>query len=164
MKAARAISDFGLDEKEKQEFEKACTAPLAQVESMMDGAVGEEIGEPNKDYVYDFYWSNPTGISSSKAQQQKISSSDTLEVRLPTDEELQLFYGGENGDSDEQDDNDSQDSNAENNYRNDYPDEDEFNRSDQNENESTSDDDYDHYGDEAVNYDSSVRNNNSDSD
>ncbi|KAI1718840.1 transcription factor iwr1 domain-containing protein [Ditylenchus destructor] len=132
MKAAKAISDFGLDEQEKREFEKACTAPLAQgeaVETMI-----EEAGD-SADYVYDFYYST--------SGKRMIASPDTFEVRLPNDEELQLFYGGDEDEDDEGVDNEH-DSNDENYYKNDYPDEDEF------KNESTTDDDdYDHYGDEG---------------
>ena len=63
-----------------------------------------------------------------------VASPDSFEVRLPSDEELQLFYGGDEDEDDEGVDNDP-DSNDENYYKNDYPDEDEF------KNESTTDDD-----------------------
>lgn len=131
MKAAKAISDFGLDEREKQEFEQACTAPLAKGEIINEETDGT-------DYVYDFYYST--------SGKRMVTSPDGFEVRLPSDEELQLFYGGDEDDDDE-DVNDDPDSNDENYYKNDYPDEDEF------QNESTTDDDdYDHYGDEHNEY------------
>ncbi|KAI6173982.1 hypothetical protein M3Y98_01140700 [Aphelenchoides besseyi] len=107
-------------------------APLARPESGLEGDMDE-------DYVYDFYHAG-TSVS------QNLS--DRVHVRLPTDEELQLYFGGDNEDADSVDNEDDADSNAENYYRNDYPDEDEFEGDNGLENDTTSDDSYDHYGDE----------------
>ncbi|CAD5227554.1 unnamed protein product [Bursaphelenchus okinawaensis] len=99
-------------------------APLARPESGFDD-----------DYVYDFYHTEdyvPRGEVS------------MVNVRLPTDEELQLYFGHEDdGESEDADD----DSNAENHFANDYPDEDELDRSLEND-DTSSEDSYDHYGDE----------------
>uniref|UniRef100_A0A1I7RQY7 Probable RNA polymerase II nuclear localization protein SLC7A6OS n=1 Tax=Bursaphelenchus xylophilus TaxID=6326 RepID=A0A1I7RQY7_BURXY len=107
-------------------------APLARPESGLD-----------EDYVYDFYHTEdyvPRGDAS------------MVNVRLPTDEELQLYFGHEDdGESEDADD----DSNAENYYANDYPDEEELDKSLEND-ETSSDDSYDHYGDEK-DYDACYR-------
>lgn len=101
-------------------------APLARPESSL----------ADDEYVYDFYHTEdyiPRGDST------------MVNVRLPTDEELQLYFGHED-DGESQDADDDNDSNAENHYANDYPDEDEFDGL-QND-DTTSEDSYDHYGEE----------------
>ncbi|MFH4976448.1 hypothetical protein AB6A40_003157 [Gnathostoma spinigerum] len=65
------------------------------------------------DYVYDFYWTDKCDVF----------EPSIMEVRLAKDEEVE-YYMNEDTDSITEADDDS-DSNAENNWRNDYPDEDE---------------------------------------
>jgi hypothetical protein len=69
-----------------------------------------------------------------------IPAAESIFVRLPTDAELQQYFGpeDESGSSDAADD--DEDSNAEDYYKNDYPDEDEFRE--EYENDTTSDDSY----------------------
>jgi hypothetical protein len=99
-------------------------APLARPESGLDGELD--------DYVYDYYHAGTSFAS---------QSVDRVHVRLPTNEEMQMYFA-ENTDDDEEDTNDGdEDSNAENYYRNDYPDEGDFEGGEL-ENDTTSDDSY----------------------
>ncbi|KAI6176253.1 hypothetical protein M3Y97_00778500 [Aphelenchoides bicaudatus] len=110
-------------------------APLARPESGLDGDLD--------DFVYDYYHAGTSFIN------QEFSR---VNVRLPTNEELQMYFGGEEMSDGEEDTNDGDsDSNAENYYRNEYPDEGEFEGALENETTS-SDDSYDHYGDEPKDF------------
>ena len=68
---------------------------------------------------------------------------DKVHVRLPTDAELQMYFGGDDEDEENGANDDDEDSNAENYYLNEYPDEDEFGRDDDAlENDTTSDESF----------------------
>lgn len=93
---------------------------MARPESGLDGDLD--------DFVYDFYHASTSFAS---------QAFDRVNVRLPTDEELQMYFGeNEEGDTSDEEN----DSNAENYYQNDYPDEDEFEG--EMENDTTSSDEY----------------------
>lgn len=95
---------------------------MARPESGLDGEI--------EDYVYDFYHAGTSFAS---------QALDRVTVRLPTDEELQIYFA--NDPAEEDTDDGSSDSNAENYYRNEYPDEGDFGGGEL-ENDTTSDDSY----------------------
>ncbi|KAH7704326.1 putative RNA polymerase II nuclear localization protein SLC7A6OS-like protein [Aphelenchoides avenae] len=134
LEAMDSVETLGLDESAEKPGPSAqvepAKAPLAQMET--DGL--------DDGYVYDFY----------STSQRVVIPAESIYVRLPTDAELQQYFGpeDESGSSDAADD--DEDSNAEDYYKNDYPDEDEFRE--EYENDTTSDDSYDHYGDEKETY------------
>jgi hypothetical protein len=84
------------------------------------------------DFVYDYYHSGGAPFVS--------KSFDRYHVRLPTNEELQLYFGGEEVSDGEEDTNDGDsDSNAENYHGNEYPDEGDFEGALENETTSSED-------------------------
>jgi DNA-directed RNA polymerase subunit delta len=111
---------------EKMDFAEGVAkneAPLASNESLDD-----------EHYVYDFY---------APSQSTFLNFDDDLVIRHITDEERQLMFVDDLSDDSEPDPDDP-DSNDENDYRNEYPDEGEFDE----EHDTTSDDDFDHFGDD----------------
>ncbi|VDK66194.1 unnamed protein product [Anisakis simplex] len=67
------------------------------------------------DYVFDFYW-NPTVVA---------CNPDEMEVRIANANDIELYMGGDEESESNANADDEDDSNDENNWRNDYPDEEE---------------------------------------
>lgn len=115
-------------------------APLARPESDLGGGPDDE----DEDYVYDFYHTDEPQLPGAAGSSSSSSGvvGQLVNVRLPTDAELQLYFGlEEEGESqDEADDDGDADSNAENYHANDYPDEEDLERG--LENDTTSEDSY----------------------